>query len=124
MIELKNDYEGKFAMAMNERPIPPAALNDENSVEMFRVWIAQNKLHCSIKIGMYSENNIDEEDAWGTILADCARHITMALSREFGANQEVSIQKIRAKFNAELAEPTSEATGEFVPPKNPSTIQR
>jgi hypothetical protein len=37
---------------MNDRPIPSAALKDENSVEMLRVWIAEQKLHCSIKVGM------------------------------------------------------------------------
>ena len=42
-------------MALNERVIPEAALRDENSVEMLRVWIAEKKLHCSMKIGMYRE---------------------------------------------------------------------
>lgn len=101
---------------MDQRPIPPAALADENSVEMLRVWIAQEKLHCSLKIGMYQERNIDECTAWGTILADAARHIAMALGSEYGDDQQHTLDKIRIKFNAELAQPTSEASGEFVSP--------
>ena len=55
-------------MMMNERPIPEAALRDEDAVEMLRVWIAEKKLHCSMKVGMYRETTkIAEEKAWGTI---------------------------------------------------------
>jgi hypothetical protein len=65
---------------MNEQPIPPAAIGDEDAVEMLRVWIAKHKLHCSLKAGMYRDMNIDESVAWGTILADTARHIAMAMN--------------------------------------------
>jgi len=100
---------------MNERPIPAAALRDEDSVEMLRVWIAERKLHCSLKIGMYRETmGIEEEVAWGTILADAARHIAMALSSGSGGSELNSLAKIREKFNQELASPTSDVQGEFV----------
>jgi hypothetical protein len=47
---------------------------------MLRVWIAEKKLHCSMKVGMYRETmNIPEEKAWGKILADVARHFANAL---------------------------------------------
>jgi hypothetical protein len=73
---------------MNERPIPEAALRDENAVEMVRVWIAEKKLHCSIKIGMYREGmNIPEEKAWGTILADITRHIANAMEQAYGEDK-------------------------------------
>jgi hypothetical protein len=99
---------------MNERPIPPAALQDENSVEMLRVWIAQHKLHCSLKVGMYREMSMDEMGAWGTILADAARHISMAASSAFGEDQHDSLSRIRDQFNRELAAPTSDVEGDFV----------
>jgi hypothetical protein len=99
---------------MNERPIPPAALRDQNSVEMLRVWVAEHKLHCSLKIGMYREMKIQEEVAWGTILADAARHIARALSEE-GEDSEITLLgKIRAQLNAELDMPSSAVTGGFV----------
>lgn len=42
-------------MMKNERPIPEGALRDKDAVEMLRVWIAEQKLHCSMKVGMYEE---------------------------------------------------------------------
>jgi len=99
---------------MNERPIPPAAVRDENSVEMLRVWVAEHKLHCSLKIGMYREMGIQEEVAWGTILADAARHIAKALSEESEDAESELLEKIRVQLNAELDVPSSPATGSFV----------
>ncbi len=100
---------------LNQRPIPEAALRDPDAVEMLRVWIAENKLHCSIKVGMYRETmSIQEEDAWGTILADVARHIANALESGYSTNADESLQKIRDGFTKELRSPTSEAKGDFV----------
>jgi hypothetical protein len=102
-------------MMMNERPIPEAALRDEDAVEMLRVWIAEKKLHCSMKVGMYRETmNIAEEKAWGTILADVARHLANALESGYSTDAAESLQKIRDSFNKELGAPTSEAKGSFV----------
>jgi hypothetical protein len=48
---------------------------------MLRVWIAERKLHCSMKVGMYRETmKIPEEKAWGVILADVARHVACGLA--------------------------------------------
>ncbi|WP_206425890.1 DUF5076 domain-containing protein [Ralstonia solanacearum] len=100
---------------MNERPIPPAALRDEDAVEMLRVWIAEKKLHCSMKVGMYLEAmNISEEMAWGVILADATRHIANALEFGYSENRDVSIEKIKESYLKELAEATSDAAGDFV----------
>lgn len=100
---------------MNERPIPEAALRDDDAVEMLRVWIAEGKLHCSLKIGMYRESmGIEEEVAWGTILADAARHISKGLHSGYGESEEQSLEKIRKNFNGELAAPTSKVQGDFV----------
>ncbi|MGR4870316.1 DUF5076 domain-containing protein [Variovorax sp. LARHSF232] len=103
------------AMKLNQRPIPEAALRDGDAVEMLRVWIAEQRLHCSMKIGMYRETtNIPEEKAWGTILADSARHVANALEAGSTSNASESLQKIRDAFIRELGAPTSEVTGDFV----------
>ncbi|MHA6895350.1 DUF5076 domain-containing protein [Ralstonia pseudosolanacearum] len=100
---------------MNERPIPIPALRDEDAVEMLRVWIAERKLHCSMKIGMYLEAmNIPEERAWGVILADVTRNIANALESGYSENRGVSIEKIKESYLKELAKPTSDADGDFV----------
>lgn len=100
---------------LNQRPIPEAALRDDEAVEMLRVWIAERGLHCSMKVGMYRETmNIPEEKAWGKILADVARHIANALEAGYATKAPESLQKIRESFIEELDAPTSEVKGDFV----------
>lgn len=100
---------------MNERPIPPAAMHDADSVEMLRVWIAERKLHCSMKVGMYQDGmGIPEADAWGTILADVTRHLAEALASKYGADQEETIARIRNAFLHEISNSTSKSDGGFV----------
>lgn len=100
---------------MNERPIPLAAQRDVDAVEMLRVWVAERQLHCSLKIGMYRDGmGNDEELAWGTILADAARHISKALYPEDAKAEATALQKILHSFNDEVAAPTSDVKGGFV----------
>ena len=104
----------KSNVEVNQQPIPEAALRDKDAVEMLRVWIAERRMHCSIKVGMYRETtNIPEEKAWGIIFADTARHIAHALESGYAVNLEESLMKIRDSFIKELDAPTSQATGEF-----------
>ncbi len=99
---------------MNERPIPDAAREDPNAVEMLRVWIAGNGLHCSIKVGMYQEiGKVSEQKAWGIILADIARHLARALSRDRSTDAAEELRLIRQSLLTELAAPTSGVTGDF-----------
>lgn len=100
---------------MNERPIPDAALEDNDAVEMLRVWIAKRQLHCSIKVGMYKEaGKVSEEKAWGIILADAARHISSALEASYAGPRGDILEKIRESFGNELNRPTSDLTGGFI----------
>lgn len=100
---------------MNERPIPNAALEDENAVEMLRVWIASKGLHCSMKVGMYKESTkIPEEKAWGILLADVARHLSDALEKKYATDRQAALERIRTSFEEELNKPTSKTKGEFV----------
>jgi Domain of unknown function (DUF5076) len=100
---------------MKERPIPEAALRDENAVEMLRIWIAERGLHCSMKVGMYAESQgTNEENAWGTMLADVIRHLADALHSEYRVDKDQVIQKVFSKISEELDHPTSETKGEFV----------
>lgn len=99
---------------MNRQSIPEAAVNDPDSVEMLTVWIAERSLHCSIKVGMYTERQMDEVSAWGRILADAARHISNALSEMEGRRASDALDGIRASFEEELDRPTSDTKGKFV----------
>jgi hypothetical protein len=99
---------------MKEITVPDAAKRDSKSVEMLRVWIAEQGLHCSIKFGIYEGSGIAEEDAWGTILADAARHLARALDLHAPGQHPDALAKIRAKFLDELDDPTSSVRGDFV----------
>lgn len=100
---------------MNERPIPEAALRDKGAVEMLRVWIAEGKLHCSMKVGMYHETTkIPEDKAWGIILADVARHLATAMEASYGVKNSETVERVRSSFLKELESPTSEPEGNFV----------
>ena len=92
--------------------IPPAALRDEHAVELIRVWIAEQGLHCSMKIGLYAVDGPEQEiTAWGIILADLTQHIANALSANgFGARADLHEQIVEA-FNKEAASPSTEAEG-------------
>lgn len=68
-----------------------------------------------MKVGMYRESmGIPEEEAWGVILADAARHLAQALQEKYGEDQQDAIEKIKNSFLTELAKPTSKAEGGFV----------
>ena len=50
--------------------VPPVALRDDKSIEMFRVWIAEEALYCSVRVDMYAEQGVERElFAWGMMLA-------------------------------------------------------
>lgn len=50
--------------------IPDAAKRDPKSLELLRVWIADNNQHVSLRTGVW-----DDPAEWGLMLADLARHI-------------------------------------------------
>ena len=54
------------------------------------------------------------EVAWGTILADAARHIAKALQDDKNLTETESLAKLVAKFNDEVVVPSSELKGGFV----------
>jgi hypothetical protein len=98
-----------------ELVIPPAALADERAVEMLRVWIAQGGLHCALTIGHWRRHQGVEEDvAWGKVLADAIRHIANALLEEQGVQPEETIRRLIKALERELAEPTTRHRGRFV----------
>lgn len=100
---------------MRTLSLPPAALRDERSVEMLRVWVAEKGLHCSVLVGMYAEDGrVQETTAWGVILADAVNHIADALeSQGLGARDDL-LQAVLDSFEAEMSSPTSDRKGEFV----------
>lgn len=87
-------------------PIPGAAQRDPKSVNMASVWIAEGRLHCSLRIGVYEGRpDVEETKAWGAILADLARNVADALISDGsaqGPRQDV-INRIWGAFHEELS---------------------
>lgn len=99
---------------MRELIIPAAAQTDDESWELLRAWVAENGLHCSLKVGVYEAEGIPEEQAWGAILADAARHIADALESLGLRDNETTLREIRRSFENELDSPTSKRSGSLV----------
>jgi Domain of unknown function (DUF5076) len=94
--------------------IPPAALQDETSVEMARVWVANKGLHCVLNVGTYRDSAFREATAWGVMLADMARHVSDALvAAGMEMDAAAALDEIRNTMLRELGAPTSEAMGEL-----------
>lgn len=101
---------------MQERSIPPAALEDPNSVEMLRVWIASKSLHCSMKVGMYSESTkIPEAHAWGMILSDVIRHLSRAMREMSGVPERETEESVIRSLLREIGDPTTAVEGNVAP---------
>lgn len=95
-------------------PVPAQAQRDSQSIEMARVWIAEQGLHCSLNVGVYSTHAIEETRAWGIVLADMARHVSFALFELEGQGAPTALlSKIKQAFLDELTNPTSPVSGTF-----------
>jgi hypothetical protein len=86
--------------------IPDAAKRDPKSLELLRVWIADNNQHVSLRTGVW-----DDPAAWGLMLADLARHIVNTYEQDAALDQVQTLQRIRAAFNTELEFPTDTSSG-------------
>ncbi len=95
--------------------IPPAALRDENSIQMLSAWIAERGMHCTLNIGFFDGQGHKEPQAWGIFLADVVRHMASAWAEERGVPASETTALVLQSLNAELDSPTSRATGAFHP---------
>lgn len=103
---------------MKELTVPPAGLRDPNALEMLRVWIAEKELHCTLRAGLYQDGtSVPEAEAWGVILADAIRHISIALEVRYGIGRSKTVEEIKWFLLKELGEPSSAVYGAFVQPK-------
>lgn len=85
----------------NELPIPDVAQQDPKSIELLRVWVANQEQHVSLRAGVWSD-----PAAWGIMLADLARHISNAYNQEIGLDPNQSLERIKAGLEAEWDSPT------------------
>ncbi|HYG77226.1 MAG TPA: DUF5076 domain-containing protein [Planctomycetota bacterium] len=99
---------------MRRLVIPPAAKKDKRAVEMMRVWIAHQKLLCSLNVGEWKDSEFDERRSWGVMLADITRHVADALMKSEGHDPDRSIELIQKFYLEELKRPTSKVNGDYL----------
>lgn len=87
--------------------IPDAAKTDPRSFELLRVWIANKGQHVSLRVGVWRD-----PAAWGIMLADLAKHIVNSYAQDMALDRLKTLQRIKAAFDAELAKPTDDPTGQ------------
>jgi Domain of unknown function (DUF5076) len=83
--------------------IPPSAI-EQGGVEVLRAAIVDGGLHVSLR------RAFDDPEAWGMLIADVARHVARIYATENKFQEEETLERIRALFNAELDSPTDPGT--------------
>ncbi len=93
---------------MSELPVPPDA-GDPSAMEVLRAWLIAESLHCSLQADAF-----EDPATWGTVLADVARYVALALQETEGTDPAQTLRTIGETFANEMANPAPEA-----PPSEP-----
>ena len=83
-----------------ELPIPSAAYEASQAVEVFRAWIIGSGLQVSLQRGF------DDPAVWGILFADTARHAARAFAAEKICTEHEALDAIKKMFDAEWKRPT------------------
>lgn len=94
---------------MRELTIPPAAMSDQDSIEIARIWAANNAQHVTLAAGLW-----EDPFGWGIMLVDLARHVARSYGQLNQMSAEEALQRIREGFDAEWDSPTDEPAGGIV----------
>lgn len=78
-------------------PIPAPALDDDNSLELARVWMVDGTQVVSLRVGA------PDPEAWGYALADLARHVAAAYAQK-GVDARDTLRGIRNAFLDDMVE--------------------
>jgi hypothetical protein len=82
---------------------PPTAL-EYGGTEVLRAAVVQGGLHVSLR------RAFDDPEAWGMLIADATRHVARIYAAESNLSEEVTIERIRNMFDAEMDAPTDIGT--------------
>jgi hypothetical protein len=92
----------------DQRDIPDAAIEDQNSLEIVRVWVAKKGMHVSLRAGLW-----DDPAHYGVMLADLAGHIANSFAQSAGYDRGQALPRIKAGLGAEFKSPTDTPTGQI-----------
>lgn len=93
-------------MTKHELTIPSEALNAPESVEILRVWAANEGQHVSITSDLWKDG-----ETWGIMLADLAHHITTMLEQQTKDNRVQILSNLLSGFHSEITCPVNDPTG-------------
>jgi len=83
--------------------VPPAAM-DQGGIEVLRAVIVDGALHVSLL------RAFDDPEAWGMLIADVTRHVGRVYAQEGKFNEDETVERIRALYDAEMDAPTDPGT--------------
>ena len=89
-----------------ELHIPLEAERDAHSVEILRIWLANNQQHVSLRPGVWPD-----PAAWGIMLADLAKHVANSYYQDSGYDPVKTLNRIKAGLDAEFESPTDTPSG-------------
>lgn len=81
-------------------PIPDQVTNAVESLEIARIWIADQK-----QVVVLSQHQWPNPAAWGLMLADLARHVAASYAQS-GHDTDSVLRAIKSAFDAEWYHPT------------------
>jgi len=91
---------------MTELQIPPAAIEENDSFEILRVWAALGEQHVTI----HSELNGDAKD-FGFLLAELALHASKLYAQRLNLPEIETLKDVLDGFNAEIIKESGNPTG-------------
>jgi hypothetical protein len=98
-----------MSVSQRQLPVPQAAIDDSNAVELLRVWAAEGSQHVSLATGIWND-----PANWGIMLVDLAKHIARAYQQETGSPYAKSLHRIKDGIDAEWHTPTDEPEGQIL----------
>jgi Fe-S cluster assembly ATPase SufC len=85
-----------MSVEQDSMPAPEAAINDTNSKEVLRAWVAENGMHFSFRSGQWPT------EVWGVFLSDILRQVVAAEVEETKTDPKHVVRSIMDKLMDEV----------------------
>ena len=92
-------------------PAPSATRADERSLELARIWVAEDDLQVSLRVDPRHDPR-----AWGEILGEVALHVVNAYVQRGGLDRLDTLELVLVGFDRQLRLSGAALDGEFVEP--------
>ena len=99
---------------MSELKIPQQVIDDENSVELIRAFVAGGSQWVSLNPHLFRDRDFQEEKAWGIFLADTIKHLACTISEHTKSDEYSVMTDIFEAIDNELERSTSDVEGGYV----------